>query len=148
MTDERLLKFLRSVGRTTMIRPYETEDDESIRHFIWLLDVPTADLCSAQDDAILLSLGLYDPDPVPFVIGVADLDKSGFLRAESQASPPSSVAAGAASLSSRLSQSSTSRAQASLPPPAFVLGSSNAPRSPNFIAGPGTASNCELGHAY
>ena len=147
MTDERLVKFIRSVGRTTMISPYETEDDDSIGHFIWLLDVPKADLCTAQDDAILLSLDLYDPDPVPFIIGVADQDKSEFLRAESRAACPPSAAA-AASVSDHLGQPSATRAQAQPPTPtAFVLGSRSAPWTQNSITGPHTSSSSGVAYA-
>lgn len=78
----RLERFRRGVGREAMISPYGTEDDDSIEHFIWLLDVPEEDLCRVQDEAIALSFSLYDPDPVPFVIGVADPEKSLILRTE------------------------------------------------------------------
>ena len=150
MTDERLMRFMRSVGRTTMVSPYETQDDESIAHFVWLLDVPEADLCAAQDDAILLSLNIYDPDPVPFVIGVADPDKSRFLRSQSQALVPSSSAAAAASTSDLLNQPSTSSAQLRpRSPSAFVLGSrSNASRTSNIISGPNTPSNSGSAYAH
>jgi hypothetical protein len=138
MTDERLLKFMSSVGYPTMISPYETEDDESIAHFIWLLDVPEKDLCEVQDDAILLSFNLYDPAPVPFVIGVADAEKSSFLRADAKPLGQASAALGTAHISN-LDAPNTTAAQTSEQSLAFkvaVVSSWNvwmAPTMPNAL---------------
>lgn len=74
--DERLARFLDQVGRRAMVIPHKGG------RFVWLLDVPTEDLCQVHDEAVTLSLSLYDPEPVPFRIGAADREKSDQLLLE------------------------------------------------------------------
>jgi hypothetical protein len=124
MTDQRLLRFIASIGYQTMVGAYETEDDEAISHFVWLLDVQPEDLCKAQDKAILLAFSVYDPEPVPFVIGVADAEKSQYLRAEVEASQQTSAASGTATVSSLLDPPNTTEAQASRPFSPIRIGTS------------------------
>jgi len=151
MTDERVIKFIKSVGHPTMISAYGTDDgdDETIKHFIWLLDVTDETLCEVQDEAIELAFQIYDPYPVPFVIGVADPEKSQFLRTESQTVTPSSTAAAGVSVSAGLSQPETSGAQPGVSTQAvFVLGARDAHRGTNTITGPHMQSGNGLAYAY
>ena len=73
--DERLVRFLDQVGRRAMVMPLVTDDGER-RRFVWILDVPEEDLLRVHNEATALSLSLYDPEPVPFGIGVADQEKT------------------------------------------------------------------------
>lgn len=80
--DERLARFLDQVGRRAMVIPRRVDDGEPIRYLVWLLDVPPEDLFKAHDEAATLSSSLYDPEPVPFMIGGADRVKSDQLLLE------------------------------------------------------------------
>jgi len=147
MTDIRLLRFIKSVGHHTMLSPHGSDDDESIKHFIWLLDVDAEKLCEVQDEAIGLALDIYDPDPIPFIVGVADPDKSRFLRDESPAFGAPSTATVTAGISGGLGQPSATGTQ--VQPRSFVLGSRHVPRAQtNSISGPQVPSTNGLAYAH
>lgn len=78
-SDPRLERFIQQVGRQVVAVPYGSDDDDTIQHFIWILNVPHEKLCEVHDQAIELALDIYEDGPLPFVIGVADPEKTRVL---------------------------------------------------------------------
>lgn len=83
--NKRLLEFVRSVGHQTLALPYESDDDELITHFVWLLHISRADLCDVEDRATELAFRIFGSDPLPFFIGVATPEKTKTLLAQASA---------------------------------------------------------------
>jgi len=81
MSDQRLEGYLRRIRREfpdyiVAARPYQSPDDETIAHFLHLLDVPEDDLGPATRRALEIAFDAYGEDPLPFHLTTVDPETS------------------------------------------------------------------------